>query len=74
MHGEGAGIPLTSVELIENRTFDEIVIGESASLTRALTKVDIELFAVLSGDINPSHLDDQFAARTLFRHVVAHGM
>lgn len=60
--------------LIENRTFDEMSVGESASLVRRLTRADIELFAVMSGDVNPAHLDDQFAARSLFRHVVAHGM
>src|SRR5581483_8143857 len=60
--------------LIENRTFDELAVGESASLVHRLTRADIELFAVLSGDVNPAHLDDQFAARSLFRHVVAHGM
>ena len=59
---------------IENHTFDELAVGESASLVRRLRRADIELFAILSGDVNPAHLDDQFAARSLFRHVVAHGM
>lgn len=68
-----AAIPHTA-RMIENRTFDEIAVGESASLVRRLTRADIELFAILSGDVNPAHLDDQFAARSLFRHVVAHGM
>ena len=35
---------------IENRTFDEIKVGDSVSLSRTLTKQDIELFAVMSGD------------------------
>ena len=46
---------------IENRTFDEIKIGDSASLSRTLTKKDIELFAAMSGDVNPVHVDEAFA-------------
>ena len=48
-------------ELIENRTFDEITLGESASLERTVTKQDIELYATVSGDANPTHLDEAFA-------------
>jgi phosphate acetyltransferase len=41
-------------DLVENRTFDEIAIGDSASLSRTLSKDDIALFAVMSGDVNPA--------------------
>ncbi len=60
--------------IVENRTFDEIMVGESASIVRTLTKEDIELFAIVSGDVNPSHLDTVFASADPFRKVVAHGM
>jgi phosphotransacetylase/acyl dehydratase len=60
--------------MIENRTFDEIEAGDSASLVRTLTAADIELFAVVSGDINPSQLDPVHARTDLFHRVVAHGM
>ncbi|MBV9196726.1 MAG: hypothetical protein JO168_21510 [Solirubrobacterales bacterium] len=43
--------------LIENRTFDELGLGESAVLERTLSWEDIELFAVVSGDVNPAHVD-----------------
>jgi acyl dehydratase len=59
---------------IENRIFDDIGIGDSATVSRTLTKADIELFAVVSGDVNPAHVDEAFAANDLFHHVVAHGM
>ena len=62
------------MERIENRTFDEIKLGDTASLVRTLTHKDIELFAVMSGDINPTHLDDAFAKSDMFHKVVAHGM
>ena len=62
------------MERIENRTFDEIKLGDTASLVRTLTHKDIELFAIMSGDINPTHLDDAFAKSDMFHKVVAHGM
>lgn len=60
--------------LIENRTFDEIVVGETASLTRVLTPDDIQLFAAVSGDVNPAHLDPAYAETDMFHRVIAHGM
>jgi phosphate acetyltransferase len=60
--------------LVENRTFDEIEVGESASFERTITRRDIELFAAVSGDANPTHLDDAFARAQNLRGVVAHGM
>ncbi|MGP1681493.1 MAG: bifunctional enoyl-CoA hydratase/phosphate acetyltransferase [Giesbergeria sp.] len=59
---------------VRNRTFDEIAIGDSASIERTLSTEDIELFAVLSGDVNPQHLDVDYAASTRFQGVIAHGM
>jgi len=60
--------------LIENRTFDELKIGNSARLSRTLTRKDIELFAIMSGDVNPAHVDDEFARSDMFHHIIAHGM
>jgi phosphate acetyltransferase/phosphate butyryltransferase len=62
------------METIENRTFDDLRIGDSASLTRTLTHKDIELFAVMSGDVNPAHLDEEYAKSDMFHKVIAHGM
>jgi phosphate acetyltransferase/phosphate butyryltransferase len=59
---------------IENRTFDELKAGDTASLTRTLTYEDIELFAIVSGDINPVHLDEAFAQSSMFHKIIAHGM
>jgi phosphotransacetylase/acyl dehydratase len=62
------------MEYLENRTFDEIQIGDSATLTRTLTEQDIMLFAVMSGDINPAHVDPDYAKNSQFREVIGHGM
>jgi phosphotransacetylase/acyl dehydratase len=59
---------------IENRTFDEILPGETVSLTRTLSRADIELFAVMSGDVNPAHLDEEYARSGMFHEIIGHGM
>ncbi len=59
---------------LENKTYDEISVGDTAKITRKLTRRDIELFAVVSGDINPAHLDDAYADASMFHGVIAHGM
>lgn len=66
--------PDTTLALLENRTYEEISVGETASLQRTLTKEDIEVFAILSGDVNPAHLDEAYARASPFHRVIAHGM
>lgn len=65
---------MTKQPCIENRTFDEIRIGDESSLSRTLTWHDIELFAAMSGDVNPAHIDEEFARSDMFHKVIAHGM
>jgi phosphate acetyltransferase/phosphate butyryltransferase len=62
------------MERIENRTFDELQPGDTASLVRTLTYKDIEVFAIMSGDVNPAYVDEAFAKSDMFHKVVAHGM
>ena len=61
-------------DFIENVTFDEIKLGQSARLLRTLTLADIQAFAAVSGDTNPAHMDAEYANDTLFHGVIAHGM
>lgn len=63
-----------ALHIIRNRVFDEIAIGDSAQIERTLSAADIQLFAILSGDINPQHLDPDYANATRFHGVIAHGM
>jgi phosphotransacetylase/acyl dehydratase len=67
----GLSVPPT---LIANRTFDQIAIGETARLQRTLSRRDIELFAVMSGDVNPAHVDEEYAHSDMFHKIIAHGM
>lgn len=48
-------------DTITNRTFAEIAIGDQVKLTRTVQPRDVQLFAALSGDLNPTHLDENFA-------------
>ncbi|MDO5504916.1 MAG: bifunctional enoyl-CoA hydratase/phosphate acetyltransferase [Pseudoxanthomonas suwonensis] len=60
--------------ILHNRTYEEIAIGDSASLTRTAGQDDIDLFARVSGDVNPAHMDPEYAAGDRFGHVIVHGM
>lgn len=57
-----------------NRPYDELAIGDTAALVRLVKPDDIKLFAAVSGDVNPAHLDTQYAAGDIFGHIVIHGM
>ena len=59
---------------IQNVTFEEIELGAAAQLVRTLRPEDIHLFAAMSGDVNPTHVDVEYARSSEFREVVAHGM
>ena len=65
---------MTPLKYIENRTYDEIKVGDSATITRTLKPADIQLFAIMSGDVNPAHVDPEYAKSSMFREVIAHGM
>ncbi|MFZ2315873.1 MAG: bifunctional enoyl-CoA hydratase/phosphate acetyltransferase [Gammaproteobacteria bacterium] len=62
------------MEYLENRTFEEIQVGDTASLTRTLTEKDIQVFAIMSGDINPAHVDAEYANSDMFHKIIGHGM
>lgn len=54
--------------------FEDLVVGQSAELSRTVTLDDIARFAEVTGDDNPVHLDEAAAARTPFGRRIAHGM
>lgn len=51
----------------------EIQIGDTASMSKRISDKDVRTFADVSGDRNPVHLDDDFAATTMFKKRIAHG-
>jgi 3-hydroxybutyryl-CoA dehydratase len=52
----------------------ELKVGDRFSVTKQVTAKDVELFAEVSGDRNPLHLDADFAAKSMFKQRVVHGM
>jgi len=59
---------------LSNFTIDELEIGQKASFSKLVTEQDVVLFAAVSGDVNPVHLDEAFAKQTRFGERIAHGM
>jgi phosphate acetyltransferase len=57
-----------------NKTYDEIAVGDTASLTRTLMPEDVKLFAILTGDVNPATNDPNYSESGMFREAIAHGM
>ena len=55
-------------------TVDQLSLGQSASRSHVVTDADLRAFADVSGDHNPVHLDEAFAATTPFKGRIAHGM
>ena len=54
--------------------FEDLSVGMSASYAKTITETDIVLFAGISGDVNPVHLNQEFASDTMFEGRIAHGM
>lgn len=55
------------------KSYDELEIGEEASFTKTITETDVYLFAGISGDFNPMHVNEEFARQTPFKTRIAHG-
>jgi len=54
--------------------FEELRVGMSATYAKTITEADIVLFAAVSGDNNAIHTNEEFAAATIFKGRIAHGM
>ena len=60
--------------MIESIPYDALEIGQSADYTKTVSEQDIVLFAAISGDVNPVHLNESYARTTVFGERIAHGM
>jgi 3-hydroxybutyryl-CoA dehydratase len=54
--------------------YEDIKVGDEASLTRTITETHIVTYAGLTGDMNPVHVDAEYAAKSMFGERIAHGM
>lgn len=54
--------------------FEDLTVGQEASMSRVVTDADITAYAALSGDYNPLHIDEAYAATTIFKGRIVHGI
>jgi 3-hydroxybutyryl-CoA dehydratase len=54
--------------------FEDLSVGQSASFAKTVTEADILMFAAVSGDTNAVHIDAEYAATTMFKERIAHGL
>ncbi len=54
--------------------FEDLEVGMEASFAKTVSEADIIAFAEVTGDKNPVHLDAEYAAKTIFKEKIAHGM
>ena len=59
---------------MDGKTIDELKVGDSAQISKTVSETDIYLFAGITGDFNPAHVDEQYARGTFFGTRIAHGM
>ncbi len=55
------------------KNYNELKIGDKASFTKTITETDFYLFAGISGEFNPLHVNDEFAKLTPFKTRIGHG-
>ena len=61
------------MEFEVGKGYDELQIGEEASFSKTITETDVYLFAGISGDFNPLHMNEAYAKQTRFKTRIAHG-
>jgi 3-hydroxybutyryl-CoA dehydratase len=56
------------------KTIDEIRLNETAEFAKTISESDVYLYAGLTGDLNPAHINEEYARETFFKTRIAHGM
>ena len=56
------------------KTIDELRIGETQRFAKTISESDVYGYAGITGDLNPAHIDEQYAGNTFFKTRIAHGM
>ena len=56
------------------KSIDQIKVGDAAEFTKTVTETDVYLYAGITGDLNPAHLNEAYAKGTFFKTRIAHGM
>jgi 3-hydroxybutyryl-CoA dehydratase len=56
------------------KTIEELRVGDSAQFSKTVTETDVYLYAGITGDFNPAHIDEEYAKKTYFETRIAHGL
>ena len=56
------------------KTIAELKVGEQASFSKTISESDVYLYAGITGDFNPAHVNEDYAQTTAFKTRIAHGM
>jgi len=62
------------IDSLHGYYFEDLEVGMTDVFAKTITETDIVMFAGISGDTNPVHLNEEFAAGTMFKGTIAHGM
>jgi 3-hydroxybutyryl-CoA dehydratase len=60
--------------MITGKSIDKIKVGDTAEFAKTVTETDIYLYAGITGDFNPAHVNEAYAKNTFFKTRIAHGM
>jgi 3-hydroxybutyryl-CoA dehydratase len=64
----------TEVTKMIGKTIDEIKVGETAQFAKTVSESDVYIYAGVTGDLNPAHVDETYARKTFFKTRIVHGM
>lgn len=56
------------------RTYDQLEVGDSSEFSKTISEADVYMYAGISGDLNPAHINEVYAQGTFFKSRIAHGM
>lgn len=59
---------------MQGMTIQDLAVGQSASTSKTISEADVYLFAGITGDLNPAHVNEAYASDTMFGGRIAHGM
>jgi 3-hydroxybutyryl-CoA dehydratase len=59
---------------VKGKTIKELKIGDRASVSKTITETDVYMYAGITGDLNPMHINEEVAKQTMFKGRIAHGM
>jgi 3-hydroxybutyryl-CoA dehydratase len=59
---------------MKGKTVTELTIGQKASFQKTISESDVYLYAGITGDINPAHIDEETSKNSIFKGRIAHGM